>query len=506
VKDDEDMYVVVGAPMRRKKAGADLRQHLAVWRVPAGSAGDLRNTFEALSNQEDAEKSKSKFFEWAATAKTEWCRVFEDRPETTIRRDIDTTTCLLHDKRVLLLGCGALGSSIAQFIVRSGAKKLTLVDNGLVTPGILVRQIYDDRSIGFTKVSALKIRLELIKTGTEIEGQEKNLRYGIFSEFSQTDYDLVIDTTASRTVSIVLEKELKKLAECPPIVSMSVSARAKFGMVTVRMPSCVSGPLDISRRTKIATLHEPASAHFGKAFWPTADEIELFQPEPGCSEPTFIGSAADMAFHSSNLLNLALERLRALGQTQSSADFTTLSSHDSAIDADRRASFMFDDIRTYQELCIDYEVIVSPEAKKLIDSEITRNRRTRSAMDETGGLLFGAIDDSLGRIYIDLASGPPPDSKMTPKLFECGVEGTAEAAEYHKTASRGSSIFTGIWHTHPISPPRPSDVDLEAMVNILHFQDRKPRHVVMLIIGYASTRPIWNFYLFRRRDFRIIEN
>lgn len=50
--------------------------------------------------------------------------------------------------------------------------------------------------------------------------------------------------------------------------------------------------------------------------------------------------------------------------------------------------------------------------------------------------------------------------------------------------------------------PRPSDVDVNAMGTVLHFQDQTPRHVVMLIIGHAATKPEWRFHLFRRKDFR----
>ena len=505
LKEGEDLYVVVGAPMRRPQPGGPMRQHLSVWRVPADSAKDLRNTLETLTSPEDALQSRASFLEWAVTAKTEWCRVFEDRPEVTVRRDTETIAGILAGKTILLCGCGALGSFVAEFAARAGAAKLILVDNDVVTPGILVRQLYDDRQIGYGKASALKVRLIAIRPDMEVEAQWENLRYGVLSRVPDDEVDLVIDATASRTVSIALENELKAQALFPPIISMSLSAGADYGMVTVRMPEFVSGPLDISRRTKIAALHESQFAHFGKAFWPKADEINLFQPEPGCSEPTFTGSAADIAFHSSALLNIGLERMDALGRAQSSSNLITLVPRRVPVQADSEAAFVFEDVDVHTELRSGYQVLVSPAAKKAIESEILRNRRIRDARHETGGILFGAIDDSLERIYIDAASGPPPDSLMSPQQFECGIEGAAEAVAYQKASTRGSSVFAGIWHTHPVSPPRPSDIDLGAMVNILHLQPRRPRHVVMLIIGFAATRPAWGLYLFRRRDFEIIE-
>lgn len=503
LKEGKDLYVIVGAPMRRIEPGGQLKQHLAAWRISAESAADLRATFEALSKPEDAKASRTKFFEWAATAKTEWCRIYENRNETTVRRDIDTGASWLQGKRILLLGCGALGSFLAEYIVRAGAKKLVLVDNDTVSPGVLVRQLFRDHSIGYTKVSALKLRLEELALGTEIVDEFRHLRRGVLNKFAPEDYDLILDATASRTVSIILEKELLTRKITPPLTSFSISAKAKNGMVTVRMPKFAGGPIDIGRRAKIAALQSDGSVHFAKDFWPLAKDIKLFQPEPGCSEPTFIASASDVAFYSSALLNTALVRMSELNQNEASSDFISMPPHIATKECDTSFSFTIGGVKRLKEVRHRYSVLTAPGAIGSINSEIARNRRAGSELNETGGLLFGSIDDSIERIWIDAASGPPPDSLQSPELFECGTVGTAEISKHHKEKTQGSSGFVGVWHTHPVSLPRPSQVDLSAMLNILHFQENTPRHVVMLIIGQAATKPVWKYYLFRRNEFTI---
>lgn len=40
---------------------------------------------------------------------------------------------------------------IAMLLVRAGIAKIRLYDNGVVTPGILVRQDYERSQIGYTK-------------------------------------------------------------------------------------------------------------------------------------------------------------------------------------------------------------------------------------------------------------------------------------------------------------------------------------------------------------------
>ena len=68
----------------------------------------------------------------------------------------------LAGKRVLVLGCGALGASAAEACARAGVAALHLVDNGLVTPGILVRQPYGDADVGQPKARSLAARLATI--------------------------------------------------------------------------------------------------------------------------------------------------------------------------------------------------------------------------------------------------------------------------------------------------------------------------------------------------------
>ena len=53
-------------------------------------------------------------------------RVLENRPEITRRRDEGSPPAWLAGKRVLVLGCGALGAPAAEACVRAGAAALHL--------------------------------------------------------------------------------------------------------------------------------------------------------------------------------------------------------------------------------------------------------------------------------------------------------------------------------------------------------------------------------------------
>ncbi|MFZ5652495.1 MAG: sulfur carrier protein ThiS adenylyltransferase ThiF [Bacillota bacterium] len=71
--------------------------------------------------------------------------------------------------KVGIAGAGGLGSNCAQFLVRSGFKRLCIVDFDTVEESNLNRQFYFSGQIGRKKVDALKENLFSINPGLEIE-------------------------------------------------------------------------------------------------------------------------------------------------------------------------------------------------------------------------------------------------------------------------------------------------------------------------------------------------
>lgn len=499
VPKDHAIYVVVGAPMRRKEAGAPLRQHLKAWEIDATAVNALHDIVFCADDKEQAYVELAK---WMVTAKTLWCRVFENRPEVTNRRDLGSVLSSVEGKRILLLGCGALGSVVAEHLVRAGAKSLFLVDNGIVSPGILVRQKYSDRDVGFAKSKCLARSLTEIGLQTEIEVSWDDLEAGIVDNFDLSHVDLIINATASAPVARAIERDLQRACFLIPMISLSVSAAAQCGSVVVKMPRFHSGIIAIDRLTKIGLMKDNTHHDVVRAFWPNKTAMKLFQPEPGCSKPTFTGSSADLAAHASTLLNIGLQRISELKPDQAETDLVPAFWAKAGGSGSLRLTL--DDQGTAFEQRHGYKVLTSNAAQMGIASEIKRIARTRSDKIETGGLIFGEIDEAHGYIYVDSVTGPPPDSEASAAKFLCGTSGTRKIGAAKLKQSGGSSHFIGIWHTHPISLGLPSTDDLYAMARLLHGQEHPPRHVVMLIVGFAATHPQPNYFLFHRRDIRVV--
>lgn len=494
-------FLILGAPMRRKAAGEPLRPHLTTWEIGAETLSVLRTMI--ASSGEDA-VARDKLVDWMVSAEVRWCRVMEDRAEIVQRRDGPSLMSYFSGKRALLLGCGALGSAIAESIARSGATALHLVDRDMVKPGVLVRQRYSDSDIGLPKVEALKHRLDATGLPCAVTTSSCDLSAQALTRFQLDQYDIVIDATASTRVTRRIEEELKEARLPYPMISLTVSAIAQHACVLVRMPDYLGGPHSVARQSKLEALAHAPRDTLTRAFWPERDKTEIFQPEPGCSDPTFVGSAADLDHHAA-LLNLGIRRVETLKPTESSVDLVAAPWSKRTPEDYGHLHYAFEGYSQAREQRHGYLLLRSASADRGIATELRRIGRARSDHVETGGLLFGEIDDCHRYIWIDGVSGPPPDSQASPERFVCGVSGTRSMAERRSARTGGSSNFIGIWHTHPVSRGRPSNDDLVAMLQLLHGQAFPPRQVLMLIVGFSATTREHNYYLYRRDEFQLIE-
>ncbi|MCT9113004.1 Mov34/MPN/PAD-1 family protein [Streptomyces mirabilis] len=126
-------------------------------------------------------------------------------------------------------------------------------------------------------------------------------------------------------------------------------------------------------------------------------------------------------------------------------------------------------------------------------AEARRGARIRGPRVETGGMLLGAIDDATRILWIDEATGPPPDSLLSEHHFEHGTTGIREHLAARRTATQATTRFLGMWHTHPHGPARPSPTDLAAMGTLtLPLEDTPPRALVLIAGGPT---PIWKAWL-----------
>jgi predicted acylesterase/phospholipase RssA len=479
----EPLHVVLGTPMRRGTDGVT-RQHLAVWELEPKIADMLRSTVPRPSDTDETAELRDELHEalgqWMELATLRWCSVAEDRPEIVVRRDDGSPLPgAFAGKKVVVWGCGAIGAHVAEWLVRAGVSSIVLHDDDVVTPGVLVRQPYRDQDIGRAKAHALRDRLLAIAPGLNVEAHISNVLHGpLAAEAWHEDADVLIDATASATVRVKLER-VRRIAPGPQttVMAMLFGHTAERGVAVVAPPGHSGGPEDVLRQVKLTAALRERLRGFADEFWPVQPRTEHFQPEPGCSDVTFRGAAAEVAALSAALLHAIAADLQAGGGAVAHLVALQAAEHE----GDRTARLAFPPALVLQDGVGEYEIRLAPSALAEIRGWTRRNARAGDASAETGGVLHGRLDEVMGIVWIDTASGPPPDSVASPAEFVCGTEGIATMTNERRARSREELRYLGMWHTHPDMRPGASVRDLVGMLGLVAGEEI--RRALMLIVG-----------------------
>jgi len=504
----DPLFVIIGTPMRGVRGNEERLQHLTAWLIKAEMANGLRLILEKFSSHEAlraiGEEVEGLMLEWLDVVEVSWCSVREDRPEIVTRRDENTPASWFRGKTVSLWGCGALGAPIAEFLIRAGVRKLVLRDAGVVAPGLLARQPYGEGDIGLLKAEALATHLKTIRPdGLEVRTSTADLLDEPLTLEDWTDgADVVVDASASRAVIDKLESR-RQSAQSTPIVSIVIGHNADRGLVVLSSAKHSGGVVDVLRKTKLAVCGMIRLRGFADEFWPAEARHAVFQPEPGCSESTFVGSAVDTFSLAGTLLNLAVSDLREGHGKTAFAHLVTQPHARVPPDEPRLASFAWDRDRVFEDPHSGYQIRVSSGAWRDIIAWITRSSRTAAFEDETGGLLFGERDDATRVIWVTEVLGPSSDSHAGADHFICGVAGVAEANDEKRTRSRGSVQYVGMWHTHPGSFPVPSSTDIGGMARLLTLARPSSPKPLLMIIGTTRAARIAQVgaFVFKHSDF-----
>ena len=489
---DTPLTVVLGSPMRRVVPGGRKLQHLAVWEISTEDADNLRKlkvSLEPGKNEQVITVLKS-FINWSRSANVGWCNVSEMRPEVTRSRDCLSSMAWFRKKRVAIWGCGAIGTHVAESVVRAGAKSIVLVDNKIVTQGLLVRQGFEDSDIGLSKSQALATRLKRIQPDLDLSVFNEDLIPLIMGSDSTPSVDLIIDCTASSSVRAALERALRDINDVPPIASIAVNSKATMALATLSMPDYSGHTLDLLRRLKLELCRKSTFSKELEAFWPRNSQDEKFQPEPGCSEPTFIGSHADLASLSARMLNSIAYAVAS--PTNCDIGLGWLCGESGSVH-----EFVWPSDHKFRSENLDYSIRVSVHAEREMRGWARRSVRMNGAKIETGGYVFGELNEAAGVLWVTDVEGPPPDSHASESHFTCGIEGMRDAAAYKRKIYRRSVDCIGSWHTHPMSPPHLSNVDIKTVVKILNEPNSARRTYTVLILSGSPESPELGAEVFR---------
>ena len=143
----------------------------------------------------------------------------------------------LAEARIAVVGVGGVGSWCAEALVRSGARRLLLVDDDAVAPSNLNRQCEaTQETLGMPKVEAMKARLLAIDPSAEIEISVERFQPGS----ALPSADLVVDAIDSVDAKAALVLAAAE-GGVPIVSSMGAALRVDPTKVEVRRFDKVEG-------------------------------------------------------------------------------------------------------------------------------------------------------------------------------------------------------------------------------------------------------------------------
>ena len=245
----------------------------------------------------------------------------------------------LRDLHIAILGVGAVGSMVAESLVRGGVHRLTLWDNDLVEPGNICRSTYSMNDLGDNKAVALADRLTNLSPFCKVsigglwsdnsdlnwytpftDGMfygNINYNYQIDFQKKMDEYDLVIDCTASNELLHFLSYAAKE----EQLLSCCITNRAQ----DILCLSCRDGNVFEQRRMLLSRIEQ--------------DTDNFYVEGTGCLEPTFLAAHCDI----SALVGLFIRELNASFFNGKLMHSTVFSHRPGGVVADRIQTFELQD-------------------------------------------------------------------------------------------------------------------------------------------------------------------
>lgn len=168
--------------------------------------------------------------------------------------------------RVLVLGCGSLGSPIIELLARAGIGSITIVDPDLFLPENCSRHILGLSSAYQGKATQLADRLTREIPGVSVQGVPALASSWVSDRASPNMFDLVVDCTGESSVRALLSQYRQSTFEGTPIVH------------TWLEPFCAAAHVVLVGAADVWPMSDPAEALVNAAEWPESTKYEI----PAC--------------------------------------------------------------------------------------------------------------------------------------------------------------------------------------------------------------------------------
>ncbi|GBE29076.1 MAG TPA: hypothetical protein ENH10_05540 [Bacteroidetes bacterium] len=382
---------------------------------------------------------------------------------------------LVNQKKVVLIGLGALGSQVAELLVKAGISNFTLCDYDYLETGNVLRHVGGVHEFGATKTAVVEHRILEINPYVEVtridESAVKSLE---FLRDLMASSDLVISTTADENVEMTINR-IAILDQKTVLYGRSLR-RGSIGRVFLVRPGkdpcmqCIAHYME----GKLAGEEYPTDLFL---VWEEPGEV-LFHE---CGNPVIAGSGMDLSFTATLTARVALDFLQGgIGKSNH-----WLWSRKTESDINERIKPYSTIVSTIprREGCPTCEepeidaVLLSAEAEETIHEEVSK-----SVGVETGGILIGYVTET-GQAVVLRATPPGTNATKSASIFRRDVVFVQSELDKAGDEWGDQGQYIGEWHCHLELEPKPSATDITSLVGISEAPNYHSRCPVMIIAG-----------------------
>ena len=345
-------------------------------------------------------------------------------------------------RRAVLVGAGAMGSHLADCLVREGRFRWTIIDDDRLLPHNLARHVARNDQTCRHKAAILADYLNMSLAGTDSVGQPltANLfasgKLGTEIAEALDGADILIDATASVRAARYLSDH---------------KAQARR-LSTFFNPSGKAAVLLAEPAGRALTLRDLEAQYLGFLLRSArlanhlGDLPEILAYTGACRAIT----NRIPQWRVSVLAGLAAAGISdAVDRTEPAISIWTLISND-------KVTLDTVPAEPISRYCAHgWQITLDAGLASRIHA-----MRTARLPSETGGILFGLVDIPNKSIHVVHASPSPPDSDERPDGFLRGTHGVEELLEAADRTTAGQLRYVGEWHSHPPhASAHPSPVD-----------------------------------------------
>ncbi|MBN9478922.1 MAG: Mov34/MPN/PAD-1 family protein [Bordetella sp.] len=369
---------------------------------------------------------------------------------------------------IALLGVGALGGSILNNLVRSGASDLLLQDQDNLRAHNLTRNIARI-SDGYRKKVMQASGLVSDISGADCVTHDEDIVVTPSEVMAgRLRGRLVVDATADERVRVALDDRAVR-GDCT-IVRSEIFHDGRLGVTFVSRPN---GP---NLADLLVSLYASATEDANIAAWLDHENQYPLGPDPllygfGCTSQTTRLPNHWVEQHASVTAAMIFTPDEGSGVALNPVDARGLPS-----------GWSWRPVAPFRELKPPTEPEWTVRLSEDVAAQLAE-RREAALPAETGGYLYGAWDPMRKVITIVFAGEQPPDTTADDVSLKLGPAGATASERRLDRKTRGRLYLCGSWHSHPDGAAGLSGRDYKTMMACHEIDEPLRRPTLMVIVA-----------------------